>query len=290
MDSIMDSLEDFFTDMLRDSIKGMLENMFSMMDSVVLYASDELEKNPESWNSGIFSLIREISINAIAPIAVIILTLVVCYDFLSRFMDKSSRDMDIEVVAKLCLKLSIGIYLLNHCFDFTMGVFAMGQKAVTYATGTILGTTAHMDFNLYSTFESQMEKLSLGGLFGVLLIIIIMEIISVVSVILIMVITTSRMIEIYIYTSAAPIPFATLTNREWSNVGNNYIKNLFALSFQAFFMMVVVGLYNALINNIVVSETESITWTLSKCMGLSVILVLMLWKCGSISKSVFNAM
>ena len=97
------------------------------------------------------------------------------------------------------------------------------------------------------------------------------------------------MIEIYIYTSAAPIPFATLTNREWSNVGNNYIKNLFALSFQAFFMMVVVGLYNALINNIVVSETESITWTLSKCMGLSVILVLMLWKCGSISKSVFNA-
>ena len=203
-------------------------------------------------------------------------------------MDKSSRDMDIEVVAKLCLKLSIGIYLLNHCFDFTMGVFAMGQKAVLYATGTILGTTT-LDFNLYSTFESQLEKLSLGGLFGVLLIIIIMEIISVVSVILIMVITTSRMIEIYIYTSAAPIPFATLTNREWSNVGNNYIKNLFALSFQAFFMMVVVGLYHSLINNIVVSETESITWTLSKCMGLSVILVLMLWKCGSISKSVFNA-
>ena len=170
-----------------------------------------------------------------------------------------------------------------------MGVFAMGQKAVSYATGTILGTTT-LDFNLYSTFESQLEKLSLGGLFGVLLIIIIMEIISVVSVILIMVITTSRMIEIYIYTSAAPIPFATLTNREWSNVGNNYIKNLFALSFQAFFMMVVVGLYHSLINNIVVSETESITWTLSKCMGLSVILVLMLWKCGSISKSVFNAM
>ena len=98
------------------------------------------------------------------------------------------------------------------------------------------------------------------------------------------------MIEIYIFCSAAPIPFATLTNREWGSVGTNYIKNIFALSFQAFFMMICVGLYSGLVNNIVISNTDSLNFSLMKCMALSLVLIFMLFKCGSISKSIFNAL
>ncbi len=42
--------------------------------------------------------------------------------------------------------------------------------------------------------------------------------------VLITVILYGRMIEIYLYCSVSPIPFATMTNREWGQIGNNYLK------------------------------------------------------------------
>lgn len=289
VDKVMDNITDWILGLFRDAIKSLLESMFSIMDNVTFYASEELGKSPELWNKGIYALIREISIQAIVPIAAIILTIVVCHDFISQFMDKSIRDMDLEVVAKMVFKLCLGIFLLNNVFDITMGIFAMGQKAVEITEYVILGEASWMNFDIYSVFEDQINDLSVGGMLVVLAEVLIIEIISLVSVIAVIVVTTSRMIEIYIYCSISPIPFSTFTNKEWGNVGQNFIKNLFALAFQAFAMMLCLGIYNGLINNVIVSNTESLQWTLALCAGISVVLVYILWKCGSISKSIFNA-
>lgn len=289
VDKAMDSISDWIMNLFREAIKTLLESMFAIMDNVTFYASEELEKTPESWNSGIFALVKQISIEAIVPIAVIILTIVVCHDFISQLMDKSIRDMDLEVVAKMIFKLCIGIFLLNHVFDITMGIFALGQRAVAITEYVILGEASWMNFDIYSNFEEQIDDLSAGGMLVVLAEVLVIEIISMLSVIAVIVITTSRMIEIYIYCSISPIPFATLTNKEWGNIGQNFIKNLFALAFQAFTMMLCLGMYNGLINNVIVSDSDSLQWSLAICAGISIVLVYVLWKCGSISKSIFNA-
>ena len=51
-------------------------------------------------------------------------------------------------------------------------------------------------------------------------------------------------------TSVGPIPLATMTNRDWSHTGQNYLKSLFALAFQAFLIMVCVGIYSVLVQGI----------------------------------------
>lgn len=286
---IGETISDAIANLLRPAVKNLLEDMFGVINDSVGYAGEELGKSPETWNSGIFQLIRTISIEAVVPIAVIILTFVVCYDFISSFLEKSTRDIEIDVVLKFAFKAVIGVFLLNHTFDFTMGVFAMGQNVVNKAI-SLFGNASTITADLYNTYSQQIEDMSAGELFVAVIEMGFVNIISLAVSAAVIAVTTARMIEIYIYCSAAPIPFATLTNREWGNVGTNYIKNIFALAFQAFFMMITVGIYSALVNNIVISSTDSLNFSLIKCMALSIVLIFMLFKCGSLSKSLFNAM
>ena len=100
-------------------------------------------------------------------------------------------------------------------------------------------------------------------------------------------ITFGRMIEIYLYTSVAPIPFATMANREWGQVGNNYFRGLFALGFQGFFMMICVGIYGVLVSSIQISSDMHsalfgvAAYTVVLCFGLT--------KTGNLSKAIFGA-
>lgn len=286
---IAGAISDAIANLLRPAVKVQLEGMFEVINGSVGHAGKELSKDPETWNSGMFSLLRNVSINAVVPIAVIILTLVVCYDLVSSFIDKSMRDIDVEIVIKFVFKAFIGIFILNHTFDITMGVFAMGQNVVNKAI-EIFGDSSVITADLYNAYSQQIEDMGAGGLLVALIEITFINIISLAVSAAVIAITTARMIEIYIFCSAAPIPFATLTNREWGSVGTNYIKNIFALSFQAFFMMICVGLYSGLVNNIVISNTDTLNFSLIKCMALSLVLIFMLFKCGSISKSIFNAL
>lgn len=289
MGDILDSIENKIIGWLRSAVEECLTGLFDDMTDASLYANDQLEQTPETWNSGIFALVKQISIEAIVPIAVIILSIVICHEFITQLLDKSIREMDIEVVAKMAFKLCFGIFIMNHVFDITMGIFQLGQQAVRITEYVILGETGHMGHDLYGIFEDQIKDLGVGQMLIVLLEAIVIDIITKLASIIVIIIVTSRMIEIYIYCSISPLPFATLTNREWGNIGQNFLKNLFALAFQAFAMMLCLGIHNGLINNIIISNSDSLNWTLLHCTGISIVVVLLLWKCGSISKSIFNA-
>lgn len=105
--------------------------------------------------------------------------------------------------------------------------------------------------------------------------------------VLITVILYGRMIEIYLYVSVAPIPAATVTNREWGSVGTNYLKGLIALAFQGFFIMVCVAIYAVLVAGVAVAgNLHSALWSVA---AYTVILCFSLFKTGSLSKSIFNA-
>ena len=105
--------------------------------------------------------------------------------------------------------------------------------------------------------------------------------------VLITVILYGRMIEVYLVCSVAPIPFATVANREWGSIGTNYFKGLFALAFQGFFIMVCVGIYAVLINSMTVSD--DVHMALFSIMAYTIILCYSLFHTGSLSKSIFNA-
>ena len=103
----------------------------------------------------------------------------------------------------------------------------------------------------------------------------------------IFVVIYGRMIEIYLMTSLGAIPFATMVNREWGGMGQNYLKSMLALGFQAFLIMVCVGIYAVLVQSIVTdSDIMGAIWT---CVGYTVLLCFTLFKTGSLSKSIFSA-
>ena len=103
----------------------------------------------------------------------------------------------------------------------------------------------------------------------------------------IFVIIYGRMIEIYLMTSLGAIPFATMVNREWGAMGQNYLRAMLALGFQAFLIMVCVGIYAVLVQSIATdSDIMGAVWT---CIGYTVLLCFTLFKTGSLAKSIFNA-
>jgi len=105
--------------------------------------------------------------------------------------------------------------------------------------------------------------------------------------IVIMVILFGRMLEIYIYISIAPLPFAAFGNKELSSMSQNYVKGLLAVAFQAFFIMVVVGIYARLITTI--GTSGDVNQTMFHVAISTLVLLFVLLKTGTISKSIFGA-
>ena len=250
MDSILEKIEQAIKDLLIGWIESNLTNMFTDVNDKVGTIASEVGRTPSAWNSGIYSMIRGLSENVIVPIAGIIITFVLCYELISMITEKNNmHEMDTWMFFKWFFKAAVAIYLVTNTFDIVMAVFDIGQNVVAGAAGVIHGSTS---IDIQSTLDSMrtgMEAMGIGELLGLsietLLISLCLKIMS----ILITVILYGRMIEIYCTVSVAPIPIATMSNREWGSIGTNYLKGLFALAFQGFLIMVCVGIYAVLINN-----------------------------------------
>ena len=245
-------------------------------------------QTPQGWNAGIFNLIQNISQTVIVPIAGLIITFVLCYELITMVTQKNNfHEFETYNIFLWIFKAYVAIYLVTNTFNITMAVFDVGQHVVNNAAGVISGNTAVDASEAITRIVDALEDMELGDLFllsmETLLISITMRILS----IIITVILYGRMIEIYLYTSIAPIPFATMTNKEWGNIGNNYLKGLFALAFQGFFMMVCVGIYAVLVNAMTISS--DLHAAMFSVAAYTVILAFSLFKTGSLSKSIFNA-
>ena len=197
------------------------------------------------------------------------------------------HDLETWMSFRYFVKMWIAVYLVSNTWTITMAIFDVGQNLVNQAAGVITGTTAIDVDAAIANLDTPLAAMNVGELLlltiETLLVSLCMQIMSV----LIMLILYGRMIEIYLYTSLAPIPFATLTNREWGQIGTNYLRSLFALAFQAFLMMVCVAIYAALLAGL--RTTTELNATLWGVIGYTVILCFSLFKTGALSKSIFNA-
>lgn len=287
-DGIFEAIEEWMRELLTGMVTSNLTTMFSDVNEKTGEIATQVGQTPQGWNGSIFSLIRNLSNSVIVPIAGMIITFVLCYELISMLTEKNSmHEIDTWMFFKYFFKMWVAVYLVSNTFTITMAVFDVGQHVVSAAGGVINSQTAINIDSMTEAMETAMESMEIGELvilaLETMLVSLCMKIMSV----LITVLLYGRMIEIYLYTSVAPIPFATVSNREWGQVGNNYFRGLLALGFQGFFMVVCVGIYAVLVSTIQISD--NMHSALFGVAAYTVILCFSLMKTSGLSKAIFNA-
>lgn len=287
-DNIFEAIEQWMRELLSGMISSNLSTMFTDVNQKTGEIAAQVGQTPQGWNGNIFSLIRNLSDSVIMPIAGMIITFVLCYELITMLTEKNNmHEIDTWMFFKYFFKMWVAVYLVSHTFDITMAVFDVGQHVVGAAGASINGQTAISVDSMITQMDAAMVNMGIGELavlaLETMLVSLGMKIMSVIITVILFV----RMIEIYLYTSVAPIPFATLSNREWGQVGNNYFRGLFALGFQGFFMMICVGIYGVLVSSIQISADMHsalfgvAAYTVVLCFGLT--------KTGNLSKAIFGA-
>ena len=272
-------------------VDGTMSNLTGLFDSVNEEVADiaiQVGQTPAAWNGSIYNMIRNLSVNVIVPIAGLILAFVMTLEFIQMIIDRNNfHDFDISNIYKWMFKTACATLIVTNTWNIVMAVFDVSQSIVNDASGIIVGSTT-LDFDtLIPDLQSRLEALELGELLGLwiqsFLVGFCMKALS----ICIFIITFGRMIEIYLATSVAPIPMATMMNRESGHMGQNYLKSLGALGLQAFLIIICVAIYAALVRNITVTaDISAAIWT---CMGYTVLLCFSLFKTGSLAKGILGA-
>jgi hypothetical protein len=288
LDSLFEAIEEWFRTLLTGFVDTNLTTMFSDVNEKTAEIAEQVGKTPQGWNSSIFSMIEGLSQNVIVPIAGIIITMVLCYELISMMTERNSlNDVDTWMFFKYFFKMWVAVYLVSNTFTIVMAVFDVGQSVVNSAASYISGSTAIDVTTMLDAVDTAMETMEIPELamlaLETALVSLCMKILS----ILIMVILYGRMIEIYLYSSVAPIPFATMSNREWGQMGTNYFRGLLALGFQGFFMMVCVGIYAVLVATM--NVTDHIHMAIFEIAAYTVLLCFSLMKTSSLARSVFNS-
>ena len=288
MSGLLEKIEEAIRNFFIGLIESNLTTMFADVNEKTSTIAEQIGQTPQGWNGNIFSMIRSLSETVIIPIAGTIITFVLCYELITMITEKNNlHEGDTFSFFKYFIKMWVAVFLVSHTFDITMAIFDVAQHVVSAASDLITGSTYIDIQEVLAAMLAGLQNKGIPELAGIametLLVGNAMKLLSVV----ITVILYGRMIEIFLTCSVAPIPFATLTNREWGQTGNNYIRNLVALGFQGFFMMVCVAIYTVLVQSIVLSE--NIHASIFQIAAYTVLLCFSLFKTGSLSKSIFNA-
>lgn len=279
-------IDEFFKNIMIDVIKDNLSAMLLDINEKVGTVAGEVGKTPSSWNSEIFTFIKSINENVVLPIAVIILTAICCIELIQVVMQKNSmHDTDTFEFFKYIMKMWIAVWLVSHAFEFSMAVFDVAQEMVGKAAG-VVGSSANIAPGDFDAMVDALKEKSVGTLIGISLETGLVKLSLTILSVLITVILYGRMIEIYIYCSVAAIPFATMGNKEWSSIGTNYIKSLFALGLQGLFILIFFGIYAVLVKTV---NFTDIHVSILKVLAYGLILGVMMMKSGSIAKAILNS-
>ena len=287
MDSIISAIQDWIKEMLVGGIMSNLSGMFDAVNQQVAEIAGDVGTTPANFSPGVYSMIRNISESVIIPIAGLILTFIACYELIQLIIDHNNlANFETWIFFKWIFKTFVAVTLITNTFNIVMAVFDVAQNVVNASSGIISSGTA-VDASTLEAMEETLMGMDIGPLLGLFLQSIIVQITMCALSIVIFIIVYGRMVEIYLLTSLAPIPFATFGSREQSQIGQNYLRSLLALGFQGFLIMICVGIYAVLIQSIAFSD--NIISSIWGAMGYTVLLVFTLFKTGAIARSVFNA-
>ena len=288
MNFLWDKVTEWLKELLIGSIMSNLTGLFDNVNRQVAGIADNVGATPQAWNGGVFGMIRNLSDNVILPIAGVILALVATLELIQMIVDRNNmHDMDTFMLAKWVFKTACAVVIVTNTWNIVMAVFDVAQSVVSRASGLVIADTDIRIDSVIVGLEAKLAEMELGALFGLWVQSMFVGFTMWALAICIFIITYGRMIEIYLVTSVAPIPMATMANREWGQMGQNYLRSLFALGFQAFLIIICVAIYAVLVRGIAVeNDVSTAIWT---CMGYTVLLCLTLFKTSSLARSVFHA-
>ena len=287
MGILTDWLTDWLKEILIEGIMGNLTGLFETVNTRVGEIAVQVGTTPAAWNAGVFSLIRQLSETVILPIAGLVLTFVATYELIQLLIEKNNlQDLDYWIFFKWIFKTACAILVLSNTFNIVNAVFDVSQSVIARAGGVIQGST-DITPTMLDNLEATLETMGIGSLLGLFMQSLLIHVTMWALNIIIFVIVYGRMLEIYMMTSLAPIPVATLANREVGSMGQNYIKSLFAVGFQGLLILLCVGIYAVLVQSI--ATTGDPIGAIWSCVGYTVLLAFMLFKTGSIAKSIFSA-
>lgn len=287
MESLLEQLTEYLKGILVSGIMDNLTSTFNSLNSKLGEVTSNLAQSPVDFQPSVFNMIRSLSENVIMPIAGIILTFIACYELIQLVIAHNNlANFETWIFFKWVFKTFVAVELITHTFDITMAVFDVAQHVITQSGGIIAGTVT-IDASDLANMQTTLEGMELGPLFAIFLQTFVVQFLFNILAMIIYVIVVGRMIEIYLYVSMAPIPFATFGNREQSMIGQNYFRSLFALGFQGFLIMVCVGIYAVMIRD--VAFTSDIMGSLWNALGFTILLGFTLFKTGSVAKSILHA-
>ena len=287
MQSILEQITDWLKSMIISGIMGNLSGMFDSVNQQVGQIAGDVGTTPANFSPAVFSMIRNISESVILPIAGMVLTFIACYELIQMLIEHNNlANFETWTFFKWVFKTFLAVTLISNTFNITMAVFDVAQQVISRSGGLISGSTSVSDATL-TAMQATLEGMGLGPLLGLYLQTFVVQVTMLALSAIIFVIVYGRMVEIYLMVSLAPIPFATFGNHEQSHTGQNYLRSLFALGFQGFLIMICVGIYAVLIQNL--SFSDNIISSIWGVLGYTVLLAFTLFKTGSLAKSVFAA-
>lgn len=286
MFGIFDKIKEFFQKLLLEGIQANLNSMFIDINDQVGSIAKDVGKTPMGWNSDVFSFIKNINDNVIIPIAGLIITAVLCIELINMVMQRNNmHDTDTFEFFKYIIKMWVAVWLASHAFTFSMAVFDVAQHLVNQAAG-VINTSATVSSDQIVSMVDGLKSKELGELVMILLETLLVKVAIQVMSIIIMLVVYGRMFEIYVYCSVSAIPFATMGNKEWGQIGTNYIKGLFAIGLQGLFLMICLGIYSVLVKTIKITDIHA---SIFMVLGYAILLGLMMLKSGTLAKSILNA-
>lgn len=287
MQSILEQITDWLKSMIISGIMGNLSGMFDSVNQQVGQIAGDVGTTPANFSPAVFSMIRNISESVILPIAGMVLTFIACYELIQMLIEHNNlANFETWTFFKWVFKTFLAVTLISNTFNITMAVFDVAHQVISRSGGLISGSTSVSDATL-TAMQATLEGMDLGPLLGLYLQTFVVQVTMLALSAIIFVIVYGRMVEIYLMVSLAPIPFATFGNHEQSHTGQNYLRSLFALGFQGFLIMICVGIYAVLIQNL--SFSDNIISSIWGVLGYTVLLAFTLFKTGSLAKSVFAA-
>ena len=287
MDWLFGGITDWIRQFLIDGIMASFERIFDSVNEQVADIAVQVGQTPAGWNAGVFAMIQNLSETVILPIAGLILTYVLCYELIQLIIEKNNlQDFDTFNIFKWIFKTFVAVFILTNTFNIVMAIFDLAQTVINNAAGLIVGDTALGGPAMMAALEATMEDMGIGELLGVWLQIQLIGLCMSIMAIVIFIVVVGRMLEIYLTVSVAPIPLATMVNRDWGSMGNNYLKALFAIAFQGFLIMVCVSIYAVLVG--MIADAPNIHVAIWTVVGYTALLCFILLKTGGMAKSIFS--
>ncbi|MDY3831365.1 MAG: CD0415/CD1112 family protein [Candidatus Ventricola sp.] len=288
----MDLIWQKFTEWLKELlISGIMDNVNGLFDNVnsrVAGIAGQVGATPQGWNSGVYGMIRTLSDNVILPIEGVILAFVMTLELIQLITEKNNmHDVDTWMFFKWIFKTACAVLIVTNTWNIVMGVFEAAQSVVNSASGIIVGNTSINLADHIADLEARLLEMNVWSLLGLWLQSFVVGFTMWALTICIFIIIYGRMIEIYLVTSIAPIPMATMMGKEWGGMGQNYLRSLLALAFQGFLIIICIAIYAVLVQNMLIDD--NISTAIWLCMGYTVLLCFTLFKTSSLAKSIFNS-